>query len=75
MKSAKKIVDENRSLFESLEEFDRTGKLRKASYKERVNFTVNERIMFRFRKYCKEKGFAMSKKVEFMIKKELEKNS
>ena len=66
---ARKIIQENKGLFESLEEFDRTGKLRKASYKERYNFTLDEDLMNGFRSHCRKNNMNMSKVVEDQIRK------
>jgi len=50
-----------------LEEFDRTGRLKKANYKERVNFTIDESLMIQFRKFCDNNSISMSSKVEKLI--------
>lgn len=68
---AKKIIKENEDLFNVFEELDRTGIYRKASYKKRVNFTVDEELFNRFRSYCKKKGLVMSAKIEKWMKKEM----
>ena len=72
---ARKIIQENKGLFETLEELDRTGKLRKANYKERYNFTLDEELMIRFRSYCKKNNMKMSSVVEDLIKGFLEKKN
>lgn len=72
VEKAKKIVHENKGLFETLEEFDRTGKLRKASYKERYNFTLDEDLMLKFRSYCRKNNMKMSAVIEKLMKKFLE---
>ncbi|MBD3313272.1 hypothetical protein GF345_02420 [Candidatus Woesearchaeota archaeon] len=64
---AKKIIKENKGLFESLEELDRTGKLRKSSYKGRYNFTLDEDIMNKFRSYCLKNDLKMSSVIESLI--------
>tara|TARA_Y100000310_G_scaffold334177_1_gene413296 strand:+ start:693 stop:926 length:234 start_codon:yes stop_codon:yes gene_type:complete len=69
----KKIVKENKPYLEALEELDRTGKLRKISYKERVNFTIDENILNKFRNYCEKKGYKMSNLVERMMIEKLKK--
>lgn len=68
---AKRIIRENKGLFESLEEMDRTGKLRKANYKERYNFTLDEELMNEFRSYCLKNNMKMSAVIEGLIKKYL----
>ena len=68
---AKKAARENPEAFEALLEFERTGKLRKLKYKERVNFTIDTEIMRKFRSYCKRKGFKMSTLLENLIMKNI----
>lgn len=48
----------------ALEEFDRTGALPK----KRVNFTVDQVIFEKFRKYCEEEHISMSGKIESYMK-------
>jgi hypothetical protein len=64
----KRIVKESEPYLNMLEELDRTGKLRKASYKERVNFTIDSEVMLAFRRYCEKQSVSMSNKVENLIK-------
>ncbi|MBU0535540.1 MAG: hypothetical protein KKE20_01140 [Nanoarchaeota archaeon] len=70
---AKKIINENKGLFETLEELDRTGKLRKESYKGRYNFTIDEDIMNELKSYCMKNNMKMSSVVERLIKEFLKK--
>lgn len=72
-KKLKKIIEKNQDLLNVLEEYDRTGKLRKINYKARVNFTVDENLFNNFRSYCKKNALNMSAKIEFYMEKELEK--
>lgn len=73
IEKAKEIINENRGLFEALEEMDRSGKLRKASYKERYNFTLDDELMNRFRSYCIKNNKKMSAVIERLIKEYLKK--
>ncbi|MBU2406363.1 MAG: type II toxin-antitoxin system CcdA family antitoxin [Nanoarchaeota archaeon] len=41
--------------------------------KKRITLSVDSRIYNKYRDYCQEKGIILSKKVEFFLKKELEK--
>ena len=68
---AKKAIEKNQDMLNVLEEFDRTRKMRKISYKKRVNFTVDEGLFNEFRNYCKKKGISMSNRIESYIKKEI----
>ena len=72
-KKLKKIIEKNQDILNVFEEYDRTGKLRKINYKARVNFTVDEALFNNFRSYCKRNALNMSAKIEFFMKKELEK--
>lgn len=74
LEKIRKIVKENKAYLEALEELDRTGKLRKVRYKERVNFTIDELILNEFRKYCEREGYKMSTIIEKLIEKELKRN-
>ena len=62
-------------VFDALEEYDRTHRLRKINYKERANFTIDSNLMKRFREYCRKKGMKMSTKIEQFIEKELKKQA
>jgi len=68
IEKAKKIIREKPELFAALEEFDRTGKLKKLKYKERATFTIDEEIMMKFRVYCEKNNMKMSSVIEEMIK-------
>lgn len=69
---AKKVIAENPDMFSVFEEFDRTGKFRKRTYKTRPSFTIDEDLFNRYRNYCKKNGLSMSARIEDFIKKELE---
>ncbi|HZX45380.1 MAG TPA: hypothetical protein VFF28_06900 [Candidatus Nanoarchaeia archaeon] len=40
--------------------------------KERCNFTIDSKLVFRFREYCKENCINMSAKIEKFIEEELD---
>ena len=73
LERAKKVMEEKEDLLNVLEEYDRTGKLRKLNYKARVNFTVDENLFNAFRNHCKNNAINMSARIESFMKKELEK--
>ena len=60
-------------LFDALEEYDKTHRLKKINFKERANFTIDSNILKSFRKYCQLHGMKMSAKIEQYMEKELEK--
>lgn len=67
-KIAKRIVTQNPKLFNSLMEFEKTKKIRT---KERLNFTIDKDLAFQFRKFCRERGYNMSAKMEQAIKESM----
>ena len=73
IEKARKEIAENQDLINAFEEYDRTGKLRKISYKARANFTVDENLFNAFRNHCKNNAINMSARIESFMKKELEK--
>ena len=66
MKIADRIVKEDKESFDSLIEFEKTKKIRS---KIRLNFTINKSIALRFKRFCKEKGYNMSAKMEQAMEK------
>lgn len=71
LKNAKKIIKENPEYFEALIEFENTKKLPKLKYKKRINFTIDEDTIRKFKIYCEKEGYKMSNRIEFLIKKEI----
>ena len=70
-KKALEIIKRNPEYFEALVEFEKTGRLPKLNYKERVNFTIDADLMRKFRVFCKKNGMKMSSRVEELIRKDL----
>lgn len=64
-------IKEHPQVFEALAEYDRTRKLPKTVYRERINFTIDANVLKKFRRYAKEKGLDMSRVIEKHIKEEL----
>ena len=62
---AKEISRRDRALFDSLLKFEETKKIRT---KERLNFTIDKTISSEFKKYCRDKGYNMSAKIEQAMK-------
>ena len=65
-------IKENEPYLNALEELDRTGKLRKATYKERVNFTIDADLMLGFNEYCRKNNYKKSTIVESLIRRLLQ---
>ena len=64
MKTAKRIVKEDKVLFDTLMEFEKTKKIKT---KTRLNFTIDKSLAVKFRKFCRKKGYNMSAKIEQAI--------
>lgn len=68
MQSTKSIIDnvlaEHQDAFEALKEFERTKKLPKVAYKQRINLTIDGSVWRAFRRYCKENSMVSSQMVE-----------
>ena len=71
LETAKRIIHENPEIFEALVEFERTKKLPKVNYRQRINLTIDHHLLQKFKKHCKEKGINMSKLVENYMREEL----
>lgn len=71
LQTFRKIHKEYPEVFDALEEYDRTRRLRKISYKERANFTVDARILRNFRSYCTAHGYSMSRLLENFMKEKV----
>ena len=75
LERAKEVIAKNQDMIAALEELDRTGKLKKLSYKTKVSFTIDEELFNKFRNYCKKNGINMSGKIESYIREELTRQS
>ncbi len=65
LQMARNIVKTNPKLFETLVEFEKTGKIRT---KTKLTFTIDKTIAMQFKKFCREKGYNMSAKIEQAMK-------
>ena len=71
VKRAKKIIRQNPEVFEALLEFERTKKLPKTVYRERINLTIDVNLLKKFKQYCRENSINMSRLIEKHMKKDL----
>ena len=78
MPSHKKLIDyalaaikKHPQVFEAMAEYDRTRKLPKTVYRERINLTINADLLKQFKHYAREKGLNMSRVIEKHMKEEL----
>lgn len=58
-------------IFSALEEFERTKKISKFTYRKRIDITVNEHVVREFRAQCEKQGATMSRKIEEFMKREI----
>lgn len=64
-------LKKNPEVIAALEEFERTKKLPKLTYRKRIDVTIDENVLREFKKHCQEKGMSISRAVEKAIKKAL----
>ena len=69
---ADRIAKEDKELFNSLIEFEKTGKIRT---KTRMNFTINRVLAEKFKKFYRNNGYNMSAKIEQSIRELIEKDN
>ena len=72
MKTIDLVITKHPEMFDALEEYDKTHRLKKIHYKERANFTIDSNLLTRFRKYCQKHGMKMSAKIEQYMREEME---
>ena len=71
LENALKAIREHPQAFEALEEYDRTRKLPKTIYRERLNITLDSVLLRKLRRYANKKGVPISRIIENLIKEEL----
>jgi len=71
IKLVDKVIEEHPEAFEAMLEFERTKRLPRPSYKERVNFTLDRNLIKKLREYSKQKNQKMSNIIEESIKEKL----
>lgn len=73
LETALRIIRENPEVFEALEEFEKTKKLPKTSYRRRINITIDAGLLRKTRQYCDSRGIAMSRLIERQLREEFKK--
>ena len=71
LETARRIIRERPEVFEVLLEFERTKRLPKTSYRQRINLTIDSVLLRRFKQYCSSNALNMSRVVEKHIIEEL----
>ncbi len=66
-----KGIKEYPRVFSALEEFERTKRIPKFTYRKRIDVTIDENLLKKFRQHCQTKGLNMSRTIEKHIKEEL----
>jgi len=64
---ARKLLALHPEWFEALGVYDETGKLPRLQTKVRVNFTIDEELYHKFKKFCQKEGLKMSQVVENLV--------
>ncbi len=72
IRSALNGIKKHPEIFAALEEYERTKKIPKFTYRKRIDLTINERILNEFKKHCQDKGLNMSRIVEKYMKEEID---
>ena len=65
-------IKKHPEIFSALEEFERTKKIPKFTYRKRIDITINEHTLRAFKQHCAEKGLNMSRVIEKGMKKEMD---
>lgn len=71
IQTAQNIVKRDSAVFDTLMEFEKTKKIRS---KVRLNFTIDKAIAMNFKKFCRDKGYNMSAKIEKAMEEIMTKN-
>jgi hypothetical protein len=66
-----RIIKNNPRAFDALMEFEKTGKLKKTVYRERINLTIDSGILNKFKIYCRNNNYNMSRLIESHMKKDI----
>ncbi len=68
-------IKKHPEIFSALEEFEKTKKIPKFSYRKRIDITIDEHLLKKFKEYCGQAGLNMSRVIERYIKEELVKDA
>ena len=72
VETARRIIRENPDAFEALMEFERTKRLPRTTYRQRINLTIDNVLLRKFKGYCRSRNLNMSRLLEKHIKEELQ---
>jgi len=71
LETAKRIIRERPEVFEALLEYEKTKRLPKTTYRQRINLTINSSLLKKFKRHCREKSINMSRLIETHMREEL----
>lgn len=69
--TALQVIKKYPEVFSALEEFERTKKIPKFTYRRRIDVTIDEHLLKKFRNYCRQHNMVMSRIIEEMMKNKL----
>ncbi len=73
IEQSRKVLEKYSPIFEQLENYDKTHKLRKMRYKKRIDLTIDSQTWNAFKAHCERNHLKMSNVVEDLMKKRLKK--
>ena len=62
-----KAIKKHPEIFAALEEFEKTGKVPKFTYRKRIDLTINQNVLEKFKKHSADKNLNMSRLIEKLI--------
>jgi len=67
VRNAKRAVAQHPEAIQALLEFERTHRLRKTVYRRRIDATIDEDVLRRFRTLCEKNGVPLSRAIERLM--------
>jgi len=71
IKITERVLKKYPEIFEALEEYDKTHKLRKVYNRKRLNITIDENVLRSFKEFSRQKGLNISRFVERQMLEEM----
>jgi len=65
------VIKKYPEVFSALEEFERIKKIPQFTYRRRIDVTIDEHLLKKFREYCRQHNMVMSRVIEEMMKNKL----
>lgn len=67
VKLAKESIKENPEVFDALLEFEKTGRVPKFTRKKRIDITIDNEVLRKFKAYCEKNKLKMSNVIEKLM--------